>query len=182
MLELVDNELTNRKTDIISFVETIKETFSESLGLDVERIRTELTPLFNQLRIREHVQQYIEKLGPILTIVMARYRTTTEAVVPEITPNLEDLKDTFKLNAMDTKEKLVPILSVLQRELAVVYGKVREMFDGYVQEYSEQMSGFHQQMMSLSSDKARMEELKVVANEIVEKLTKIQEIALREGN
>lgn len=184
MLEHFDAMVTEKKTDIISFIETIKESYSESFDFDYERIRNELTPLFAQLRIREHIQQYIEMLGPIMTDIMTEYQAATHAIVPKIEPKVEQLRAVFRVNAMDTKEKLIPILAVLQRELTTLHGKVKEVVDGYVQEYREHVSGVVQRFQSLTPDQlaARREEANRVVQEIIEKFTQLQEIALREGN
>lgn len=184
MLDGFDDMVTSRKTDIISFIETIKETSSDSFSFDYERLKSELAPLYDQLRVREHIDQYIEKLGPILSEIMTEYRAATDIIVPKITPKIEELKEIFKVNAMDTKEKLMPILAVIQRELNTVYGKVREVVNAYVQEYREHMSGVIQRFRSLTPEQlaARREEMNRVAQEILEKFTALQEIAFREGN
>lgn len=174
----------SRQSEIPALIETIKETTSESLQIDFGKIRNELTPLFNQLRIREHIDQYIERLGPILTIITADYRTATAPIITKIEPQVEELRQLFRVNAMDTKEKLIPILGVIQREFASAIGKMRELFEGHVQEYKEQMAAFTQRFQSMTPEQIELKraEMNTVGQEIIERVNRLWEIAFGVSN
>lgn len=180
----IGNTVTSRKPDIIAFIETIKETTSESFMVDYERIKNELTPLFGELRIREHIAQYIERLGPIMTQVMTEYRAATDSVIPRVEPQVEELKEIFKVNAWDTKEKLMPILNVFQRELTLVYNKVKEMGTAYGEEYKEHMDLVVERLRSINPDDiaAKRPEINKLGNEILEKFIQLQELVTGAGN
>jgi len=182
ILSRMEEVSTERKEEMCSIAETVRETISETFGFDYERVKAELTPMFAQLRIAEHIDQYIVKLGPILTEIATGYYTATQDIVPRIKPGVDELRDTFRTNAMDTSEKLMPILAVIQRELSAFHIKVREMVEPYVQEYREQMTGVVQRLRSLTPEEvdARREEVKRIGTQILEKFTELGNIVFRE--
>lgn len=183
-LDVFGNAVTGRKSDIIAFIDTIEETTSESFMADYKRIKDELTPLFGEFRIRDHIAQYFEKLGPIMTQVMAEYRAATDSLIPRVEPQVEELKEIFKVNAWDTKEKLMPILNVFQRELTLAYNKVKEMGRMYGEEYKEHMDSVVERLRSINPENiaAKRPEINKLGNEILEKFIQLQQLVTGEGN
>lgn len=174
--------VATRKEEIVSFIQSAKEAASENIDINYDAIRGELTPMFEQLRIQQHIDQYIEKLGPILTVITADYRAATDTIMSKIEPQIEELGRIFQVNALDTKEKLIPIIRVFLRELTAQYNKYKAMAEQYVQETRDQMNQFIARYQSLSPEEitARNNEMYGVVNEIIEKFTKLQAIAFRQ--
>lgn len=181
-LQVVDDAVTNHKDEAIAFIQTMKETASETLGFDYASVKTELTPMFQELRIREHIRQYIEKLVPIVTEFVDQYRIATETARSTVDSRVAELKQIYEANLEDTQSKLVPIRAVVQRELGNVFSKVKEMVEGYAQEYKEQALNQYRFLSSHTRDQieAKRLEMEKVGKEIYERLVKLQEITVRE--
>lgn len=179
-LDYADDFITSKQAEIIAYIQSAKEVASDTFGFDGERLRQEMTPLVNNLRIGEHIDQYNEKLGVILTIITADYRLATDSIIPKIVPQLEELRRLFQVNSMDTKEKLMPILEVIKRELTAVYSKLKEILGPYITEYKEQVTGVHQHLKSLSPE--RKEEIEKILQGIFVQFQSIIEIIYGRAN
>lgn len=183
-LEAVDDTVTKNKNDAISFIQTMKEAASETLGFDYAAVKREVMPMLQELRIREHIGQYIEKLVPIMTQFMDEYSKATDSVVSRVEPDVQELKQIFRANSDHTKARLIPILNVFEREFTNVLSRVKQTVSGYVEEYGEQIENYKRFISSHTEAQieGKRTQMRGVLFEIYEKLLQLQEITLREVN
>ncbi|KAL6463208.1 hypothetical protein MHYP_G00275990 [Metynnis hypsauchen] len=108
----------------------------EHILSELEKLRIQVEPHQVQLQqvIEKHVEEYREKLRPILQENLPSNQEELEALCLKLQPALEDLRQKVVTNLEETKSKLVPIVeATLTKQLL----DLRNLATSYAEEYKE---------------------------------------------
>ncbi|XP_026777586.1 apolipoprotein A-I [Pangasianodon hypophthalmus] len=117
------------------------QTMREYILKELDDLHTKVEPHRAELRhaIEKHLDEYGERLIPIIRDYMADNQKELKALSQKLQPALEDLKVKVETNFEETKTKLAPIVEAVRGKLTERLQNLKDLASPVAEEYKEHM-------------------------------------------